>query len=175
MIDSYSDDRTGWARFSDDERFRYRLSRVLTPSAMPRRGREKRVVFCLLNPSTADAFKLDRTVNRCVGYTRAIGGDITEVVNIFAIRSKSPKVLYVPGAELGDDTIADDEILAACSGAWTVIAGWGGHGALRDRGTSVRNLLESMEIPLHYLTLNQDGNPGHPLYLPAALRPQRWS
>jgi hypothetical protein len=62
VIDEYNDDRTGWARFSDDRKMRYRLSRRLTDN---RGGHAGRVVFVMINPSTADAFKPDPTISKC--------------------------------------------------------------------------------------------------------------
>ena len=61
------------ARFSECCQYRYTLRRVL-------RDGNWRVVWLMLNPSTADAFKLDPTVTRCVEWTRRWGADVCEVV-----------------------------------------------------------------------------------------------
>ena len=71
VIDSFTADGTGWARFSNDRIMRHRLARNLTPdpaSLIVAGGSVygiARVVFLMLNPSTADAFQLDPTVNEC--------------------------------------------------------------------------------------------------------------
>ncbi len=181
MIDSFSPDGTGWARFSDDMTMRYRLARNL--NSLPIEvddGRiidADRVVFLLLNPSTADAFRLDPTVKRCVAFATAWQADVVEVVNIFALRSTDPSELYKRTWGLrGDHQDNDREIVAACTGAYRVIAGWGKHGALDHRGRTVRTLLSYHHgIKLHHLGLNQDGSPKHPLYLKGGTEPQEWT
>jgi hypothetical protein len=50
------------------------------------------------------------------------------------------------------------------------VAAWGAHGTFQGRDQSVRLLVPK----LHYLRLTKDGHPGHPLYLPADLKPQPW-
>lgn len=185
MIDQFSDDSTGWARFSDDMTMRYRLARSLNgnPVAemlsrlLPGEYIGRRCVWLMLNPSTADAFKPDPTVKRCVAFSRAWGADVVEVVNIFALRSTDPDALYKRTWGLrGDHQDNDREILAACTGAHRVVAGWGKHGALDHRGRAVRTLLSHHHgIKLHHLGLNRDGSPKHPLYLRGGTEPQEWT
>lgn len=174
MIDEYSLDRTGWARFSNDRRMRYRLARSLTDTPITitdghvdcARG----VTFVMLNPSTADAFTLDPTVRRCLGFARAWGADVLQVVNLFALRATDPRELYVPDADIGDGHVNDGEILAALlgSGVATAVGAWGAHGALRDRGRRVLALLQRrFRVPLQHLGLTKRGHPRHPLYLAA--------
>lgn len=181
MIDEYSLDRTGWARFSDDRTKRYRLARSLNDIPISaedvRLGvlSRPRVTFLMLNPSTADAFVLDPTVRRCVGFARAWGAEVLEVVNIFALRSTDPQALYTPGIDLGDDHLCEGEILGATGRAMRVIAGWGKHGALNRRGEQLREKLERRGVELYHLGLNGDGSPKHPLYLKATTEPTRWT
>lgn len=199
MIDQFSDDGTGWARFSDDMTMRYRLARRLTDhpaaalcfmnltKAAPIRASDpiefeaKRCVFLMLNPSTADAFQLDPTVNECRKRCIALGADVLEVVNLFALRSPYPAELKKRAAGYrGDDTTNNAEILAACSGAYRVIAAWGNHGAIDYRDLSVLNLLRGTGVKLHHLGTTQDGYPKHPLArgkhrIPADQQPIEWS
>lgn len=155
------------ALFSEDLRYRYRLRRVL-------REGNWRVVWLMLNPSTADAFKLDPTVNRCVKWTQLWGADITDVVNLFALRSPYPATLFDAAAknphrmwtELGADEDNDVHIREACAGAKLVIAAWGNHGddsRLGRRGEYVRQMLRADGIALHHLGTSQSGAPLHPL------------
>jgi len=189
VIDEYNADRTGWARLSDDRVMRYRLSRSLRnqPIAemlsrlLPGEFIGKRVVFLMLNPSTADAFVLDPTVNECRKRAIALGADVLEVVNLFALRSPYPADLRKRAHGFrGDDAVNDLAIIDACTGAHLVIAAWGNHGALDHRDTVVRSLLRERGTVLHHLGTTQDGYPKHPLArgkhrIAADFVPQQWS
>lgn len=186
MIDDFNADGTGWARFSDDRTMRYRLARSLPlapgvhfPITVGETGAvvgSRRVAFLLLNPSAADAFRLDPTVKRCVAFAISWHADVIEVVNIFALRSTDPNALYRSAHGFrGDDRAADEQILLACMGAYRVVAGWGKHGALDHRGHAVRGRLQDVGIRLHHLGLNKDGSPKHPLYLKGGTEPQEWT
>ncbi len=178
MIDSYSHDGLGWARFSSDLTKRYRLARSLD-------GREllvvdnlvhafKRVTFLMLNPSTADAFVLDPTIRRCKAFALAWGADVLEVVNLFAVRSTDPKKLREPGVDLGIDEIADEEIWLACRDAALVVAAWGNHGWIEARGEIVTRRLRDAGTQLHHLGLTKERRPKHPLYLKATTKLEAW-
>ncbi len=176
MIDQFSADRTGWARFSDDMTMRYRLGRSLTGEPFETLPRSMVVVFALLNPSKADAFIVDPTANRTISFARAWDATGVEIVNIDAYRATDPNELYkLTWGRRGDDHENDTQILDACTGAYRVVAGWGKHGALDHRGEVVRNLLSAHGIKLHHLGLNKDGSPKHPLYLKGGTAPQEWS
>jgi hypothetical protein len=177
MIDSWSLEHDGFARFSDDYRMRYRLARALTPGALDQGigtvgdlapGR-RRVVFVMLNPSTADAFKLDPTVRRCCEFARRWGADLLEVVNLFALRSPQPASLREAGSAVaaGATEENDREIVAACQGATHVIAAWGMHGDLYTRADFVTLLLtESCSVKLEILGVSggeRKSMPKHPL------------
>lgn len=191
MIDEFNQDRTGWARFSDDRRFRYRLARSLPLAPNVQFGltiddtgsvvAAHRVVFLMLNPSTADAFKTDPTITECVKRALVLQADVLEVVNLFALRSSDPadlkKCAY---GYRGDDSENNRQIVEACQGAAMVIAAWGNHGILDSRDRFVRNLLHLSNIELHHLGLtNGYAQPKHPLArgvhrIPADQRPIPW-
>lgn len=123
-----------------------------------------KVVFVMLNPSTADEVRLDPTVTRCCGYARRWGYGAIEVVNIFAYRSTDPKGLLAVADPVGEEN--DQYILAAVEDAALVVAAWGVHGALQDRGRIVQELLAD-RCALTSLGVTKDGHPRHPLYLRA--------
>lgn len=172
MIDELSMDFRGWARFSDDRKMRYRLARSFTPfsPAVERQQGSPRVVFLMLNPSTADAFKVDPTVARCCEFARRWGADVLEVVNLFALRSTDPKALYLERSpwegwreRVGGDAVNDGEIFDACRGAQRVIAAWGNHGELAGRGAEVAAMLAIAGVRLETLRATNHGYPSHPL------------
>lgn len=191
MIDQFSDDRTGWARFSDDMTMRFRLARSLTGRALTiyddgnvtdMNGiAAKRVCFLMLNPSTADAFVLDPTVNECRKRALDLGADVLEVVNLFAFRSPYPAELRKRAHGFrGDGYENNHAIMEACAGAFRVIAAWGTHGALDGRDAIVRGLLAQEQVELHHLGLTDGGYPKHPLArgkhrIPADLQPAVWA
>lgn len=120
--------------------------------------------FVMLNPSTADAFTLDPTVRRCLGFAAREGCDSLTVVNLFALRSTDPRALYSHSDPTGGD-LNDVMILRAALGAGVVIAAWGVHGTLNERGTAVTRALVDRGVTLHALTITRDGQPGHPLFV----------
>jgi len=126
----------------------------------------------MLNPSTADAFQLDPTNRRCVGFAQALGFGALVTTNIFAFRSTNPAGLRTANDAVGPDN--DEVIKTAASNADLVIAAWGTHGELQDRGNVVLEMLTEAEIELHLLRLTKAGHPGHPLYVAADTQPTRW-
>lgn len=196
MIDQWSDDRTGFARFSDDMVMRYHLFRlvsdrardvggdIIIPALLAGAGPGHGLgvaTWLLLNPSDADAFKPDPTVTECVKFTRRWGHDITWVVNQHAFRSPYPTDLKKRAhGQRGDDAANAEAILLACRHANIVIAGWGAGGNLDHRDVVVRRLLTAADVRLHHLGTTQDGFPKHPLArgvhrIPADLQPIPWS
>ncbi len=143
------------ATFDESGRYRYRLWRHWGPSA-------GRVIWVMLNPSTADADVLDPTVRRCVTYARAWGFGGLEVLNLFAWRSTDPRALYAAVDPIGPDN--DRMIVEAVYQPATdlVVCAWGVHGALHDRGRRVRRLLPTTAV---CLGRTRAGHPKHPLYL----------
>jgi len=126
----------------------------------------------MLNPSTADAFQLDPTNRRCVGFAQAWGYGSMVTTNIFAFRSTDPD-----GLRTAKDAVGPANDAAICEAAMVadlVIAAWGTHGELYDRGVAVRDMVAAAGIQLHLLRLTKAGHPGHPLYVAAETQPTRW-
>jgi len=119
------------------------------------------VVFVLLNPSAADADLDDSTIHACVEFAQRWGYAWLCVVSLFALRSTKPENLYSSLDPIGPDN--DRYITHAILYADCVVAAWGKHGHYRNRDAEVIRLAGGM--PLHYLALNVDGSPKHPLYV----------
>jgi hypothetical protein len=94
------------------------------------------------------------------------------VANIFALRSTDPTALYETEDPIGADN--DAAITESVTGAGIVVCAWGGHGNLGGRGNAVLNLLRERGIVPHYLKLNSDGTPKHPLYVGYDVMPKPW-
>jgi len=76
----------GSASISRDGRYRYALRRVWDP-------RNPSVLFIGLNPSTADHQQDDPTIRRCIRFARDWGFGELIAANLFAFRTKSPRLL----------------------------------------------------------------------------------
>lgn len=166
------------AVISDCQNYRYTLTRYFGPdSVLARHPSEpvhvpgpgfKTALWIMLNPSTADAHQDDATIRRITGFSSMFGYDALAVVNLFAYRTKSPKVLKAAAAE-GIDVIGEsndhwiERLALSCDG---VICGWGTHGELMGRDRQVLALLADLGVELKCLALTSYGFPGHPLYLP---------
>lgn len=146
------------AVISDCGVYRYELTRIWDK-------REGRACFLMLNPSTADASIDDPTVRRCIGFAKRwnLGGLV--VVNLFALRSTSPGMLYETSDPIGPRN--DAAILKACESSAIVVAAWGIHGRLNGRGKDVKSMLRANKVRVHHLGLSMgpDPQPKHPLYL----------
>jgi hypothetical protein len=77
------------AVLSPDGVYRYRLDRVW--------GAGPRVLFVMLNPSTADATQDDPTLRRCLGFARDWGYGSLTVANLYAYRARGPQAGRRPG------------------------------------------------------------------------------
>jgi len=155
------------ALFSTDKVYRYAL--IITWDAD-----KSYLVVIMLNPSTADEFKNDPTIERQERRARAMGYGGLIILNIFALRSTNPRGLLEvadPVGPLNDRCIA----LFTQGPGTTVICGWGTHGKLMARGEEVlRSLRVSGVVTMAY-QINGDGSPKHPLYVAYKHQPVAFS
>lgn len=149
------------ACISECGRYRYRLYRQWDESRPD-------VLFVMLNPSTADHYTDDRTITRCVGFARNWGYGGLLVGNLFALRSTNPGELYKSDDPIGPYNDAALGDMAAQVDV--IVAAWGNHGTLRNRGCEVLRMLSGKR---HALQLNKSGHPAHPLRLRGELKPFR--
>lgn len=153
--------------------YRYHLWRKVDQKGAKGIGR---AVFIMLNPSTADAEQDDPTIRKCVGYARCWGFEWLDVVNLFGFRAKDPKDLVrrvdFEGGAVGPEN--DVHVTSVCREAQLVVCAWGAHGGLASRDMIVRGTLRGGGIKHHYLKLNGNGTPSHPLYLQSGLQPRLW-
>lgn len=151
------------ATFDPSGRYRYTLWRVWELAA-------RRVVFVMLNPSTADAHHDDPTIRRCIGLATAWGYGGLEVVNLFAYRATRPQDLRRVDNPIGE--AGDRPLTTAAERADQIILAWGNWGSLYQRDRAVLALLSG--YPLHCLGLTQRQQPRHPLYVPSGTIPIRY-
>ena len=150
----------GDAIFSEDRVYRYRLTRG---------GGNNSCTFIMLNPSTADEMHDDPTVRRCWRFTKSWGYERLIVVNLFAYRSSSPQCLRETLWPIGPEN--DYHICEAARESALIVCAWGNQGRYRGRSGEIRQILLSHGYALYCLRQNRSGQPIHPLYVPADLRP----
>ena len=154
---------TGTAVFSDDQRYRWFLTRSWSF------GKGALMVIGL-NCSTATATEDDPTIRRCIGFAQDWGYQRLLMTNLFAFRATDPKAMKAEADPVGEKN--DDWIVESAAIADLVVCAWGAHGRHLHRDQAVLRLLEGR--PLHHLGLTRGGHPRHPLYLSGALQPQEW-
>ena len=159
------DDAPSTAIYSDREQYRYALTRTWDESG-------GRVLFLMLNPSTATEVQNDPTVERCERRARALGFGAFRVCNIFAYRATDPRNMRAQTDPNGPDN--DTAILDAAKWADSIVCAWGTHGEHMGRGAQVETLLRQQSTPLTHLGLSIKGHPKHPLYIAYSVQPESW-
>lgn len=151
--------QTGGAEFSEDRQYRYRLWRAW--------GDGPRCVFIMHNPSTADEQKNDPTNTRCINFAKRWGYDGVEMINVFALRTPDPKVVYKHHAPTGGlKNLRTLQRFADGGHPLYVLA----HGNIRPKRF---NYIVGEVHDMFWLRrakclgVNANGHPKHPLYLRA--------
>lgn len=141
--------------------YRYGLVRRWAPGPI--------VLWIMINPSTANAVKLDPTLLRCLGFTMRWEPSLDagwpaygafEVANLYAFRSSNPDDLWKQHDPIGPEN--DAKILAAVKRATLVICGWG-NDAQPDRERQIAQMLADNGVQPYCLALCKNGSPSHPL------------
>lgn len=160
---------TGSAVISKCGNYRYSLRRVCTKNPM----NGQKIVFVMLNPSTADASIDDPTVKRCMGFMERGGYTHLEIVNLFAFRATNPSDMLAAEDPIGPYN--DVYLHSAIGTAQTVVCAWGNHGDNKERLDFIKSVFEhhSHAQPC-CLGVNKSGMPKHPLYIKADTQLKQW-
>ncbi|MEM1423044.1 MAG: DUF1643 domain-containing protein [Planctomycetota bacterium] len=142
-------------------RYRYALTRRL-------RDAGPRVLFVMLNPSTATHDQNDPTVTRTIGFASRMGASRLDVCNCFGLRSTDPRGLRAVDDPAGPANTRT--ILARARLADRVVVAWGNHAGVH--GFELAEKLER-HAAIECLGVTNAGQPKHPLYIRAdePLRP----
>jgi hypothetical protein len=138
--------------------YRYLLTRVL-------QGPNPPLIFCMLNPSTADATFDDPTIRRCVGFANREGARALIVINLYAMRATDPRELLKALDPVGPDN--DNTIKTVLRSAGKrVVCAWGAFPNAASRAMDVARMLQrEMSAELVCLGVTSKGMPRHPLYV----------
>lgn len=161
-----------YALIDESGLYRYNLTRTW--------GSGERLLFIMLNPSTADGERDDATIRRCIGFAKQWKYGAIEVVNLFALRATDPMELincrYRDGVSdpVGPDN--NHHIRKAADRAERIIAAWGSWAkpSFRDRAKAVTAMLRWHEKTLFCLKKSKGGDPCHPVRLPYDCKLEIW-
>ena len=143
------------AVISDCGKYRYELHREW--------DKEKgKVLFIMLNPSTADGLNNDLTTIRCMNFAKKWGYGGIMIGNIYPFRAKRPKDLrkWLKNEEVDHEYVGYDNrnhVYGMAERANLIVCAW---------GCNHKGIPEMLEYTsdLHYLELCDDGiTPKHPL------------
>jgi hypothetical protein len=127
-----------------------------------------RVLWCMLNPSVADAHVNDTTTRRCMQMSEGWGYGGLTFVNLFALRAQDPSRLLDHPNPVG--ALCDGYIAQHAAIHDKVIVGWGSYGQyFPERVTTVVSLLQQFYGQLWCIGLTTGGQPRHPRFSMGAL------
>lgn len=150
------------AVISDCGQYRYTLTRPPRLPPLLNQPLRPPAVFCMLNPSTADARADDATIRRCRGFAARAELNGILVVNLYALRSTEPRALWEHEDPVGPEN--DHWLHRAASESGQVICAWGAN-AKPDRVRVAVELFRAAGARLLCLGTTKDGHPRHPLYV----------
>lgn len=153
------------AIYSSCERYKYQLTRTWY------RGMPK-ILFVLLNPSTASRDENDQTVAVCEDRSRRLGYGAMRICNLFAWIATEPEDMMEAKFPVGPEN--DGFIAASCQWANEIVAGWGDYGAYMRRHERVKVLLGESGKRIKVLGFTEAGHPRHPLYVRPEQALQLW-
>lgn len=122
-------------------------------------------MFVGLNPSTADETFDDPTLTRCINFAKSWGYGGVCMANLFAFRATEPADMKASDDPIGSEN--NEWLQKLAKDAALVIAAWGNDGSYLERSEQVKAFLPD----LYCLKVNKSGEPAHPLYQPAKLKP----
>lgn len=160
------------AIFSPDKKYRYCLWRSrhqhIDPPLKPHA-----IMFVGLNPSTANESTNDPTVTRCMNFSWDWGYDFFFMMNVFALRSTDPKLLYTAHQPRGLlNPFYIQRVAQKCNAA---VCCWGNHGKYCNAGKHVEMILRyKSNIQIFHFGLTNENQPKHPLYLPKDNKIIKW-
>lgn len=145
------------AIFSPCRQYRYILWRKWDDTLAP-------LVFIMLNPSTADATKDDKTISMCCHFARQEGAGGIIVVNLFAFKSTDWKALLGTPDRVGSENMIWVE--RVCRNAPRIVVAWGSKPVFREEISNMAKHLSYFGASIFCLGKTKDGSPKHPSRLP---------
>lgn len=159
------------AAFSDEVGpgyfYRYLLDRIWDPSL-------RRIVWIMLNPSTASHLADDATIRRVISFTKALGGGSAVVANMYAWISKTPADLHTVPDPVGPDNL--ESVIELLGSGDMVVAAWGVlKPPLPKTVPAIISGMRRICPKIACLGTTKDGHPKHPLYLSGETKLVPWN
>lgn len=151
------------AIMSDDGRYRYTLIRQWNSRPL--------MVWCMLNPSTADAAQDDPTIRRCISFAVREGYGGIHVVNLMAYRATYPAAALSAPDPCGPRN--DEHLRLAAQQCDCIVVAWGARATRSLVERAVLSFRGGGAQEFRCLGTTQDGNPRHPLYV-RSNEPFKW-
>jgi hypothetical protein len=148
--------------------YRYHLKRRWRAEGAP-------VLFVMMNPSTADLARDDRTVAKCTKFAKSWGYPALMVGNIHAYRCTDQARLAETADPCGPENDTHLLAMAALSDLIVMAYGTPKIPSLRARGPAVAAMLRDAGHSLTVLRLSTAGVPWHPLYIADDTLPTPWA
>lgn len=145
------------AIISECGKYRYLLRRIWERD-------RPRILFVMLNPSTADAEVDDATIRSCIRLAKGLGYGSLEVVNLMAWRATNPKdIPPKPSDAMGSDN--PRTVNAAIERCSVVICAWGAHPYAKRFAGGTTDLCKLNGKIAYCFGITKSGAPKHPLYI----------
>lgn len=127
-----------------------------------------KVLFIMLNPSTADHEQDDPTLRRCIDFAKQWSYGGLYIGNLYSFRAADPRTLLKVSKFSHRDNYKHVSTMAQqCQ---LVVCAWGNHLVINKLGLPL-NIFKHLEQKLHCIALSKTGTPKHPLYLKKSLIP----
>lgn len=110
-----------------------------------------RVMYIILNPTTADSEIDNQTLKKCIGFAKGWGYGSVEVFNLFSYITKDLNILKNIIEENGEEAAIgpenDEWIKIAVEKADLIVLAWGNKGEeFRDRTEKILNILKGKKV-----------------------------
>lgn len=127
-----------------------------------------KVLFIMLNPSTADDQQDDPTLRRCIDFAKQWGFGGLYIGNLYSFRATDPwSLLNVSKFSHRDNY---KHLLTMANQCQLVVCAWGNYPVIKKLGIPL-NVFNHLEQKLYCIALSKASKPKHPLYLKKSLTP----
>ena len=153
------------AKLSSCKKYRLKLWRIWNDQ-LPK------ILFIMLNPSSANAHHDDPTTRRCIDFTKKWGYGGFYVGNLYPLISSKPKLLLQPISVSHQENMSNlDKMADKCD---KIVCAWGNFEIVKKLGIP-NDFLKNFQNKLYYISKSKNNTPKHPLYLKSNLKLKKYN